>query len=106
MPKYVRPSAEESLEAAIDVLGNRVRVAIIGFLRTDGPASRRQIEDALSIRKPTLTLHLSSLIAQGVVIADPPLQDAKGRQKVEYSINETRIRELIDALLDGLSEQR
>jgi DNA-binding transcriptional ArsR family regulator len=106
MPKYVHPSADESLEAAIDVLGNRVRVAIIGYLRTNGPTGRQQLEDALGIRKPTLTLHLSSLVAHGVLVADPPLQDAKGSQKVRYSVNESRVRELIDALLDGLHELR
>ncbi len=103
MPKYVRPSALESLEAAIDVLGNRVRVAIIGCIRTHGPSTRREIEERTGVNKSTVTLNLQPLVAAGVIFTDPPAAELTGgRQHITYLVDEALLQELMGKLWDGL----
>ncbi len=103
MPKYVRPSTPESLEAAIDVLGNRVRVAIIGAIRMHGPSTRRELEERLSVNKSTITLNLQLLVASKVVFTDPPAEELLGgRQHVTYDVDEALVQELMGSLWTGL----
>jgi len=104
MPRYVRPSAEEQLEAAIDALGNRVRVAIIGHLRASGGASRAEIERAIGVAKSTVNFHLAALLELGVLSATPPLDESARGQVIDYRVDEKRLRELIDVLLASLGE--
>lgn len=99
MPRYVRPPTEQSLEAAIDVLGNRVRVAIIGYLQEHGPRERHQITAAVGAHPSTVKLHLNSLLERGVLLADPPRSEAKQGQRVEYSIASERLLQLVEALM-------
>lgn len=104
MPRYVRPFAEEQVEAAINALSNRVRVAILGHLRTSGGASRSEIEAAIGVAKSTVNFHLAALLELGVISTTPPLSDLVRGQVVQYHIVERRLRELIDVLLGSLGE--
>lgn len=103
MPKYVRPSTPESLEAAIDVLGNRVRVAIIGSIRTHGPSTRKELEERLSVGKSTVTLNLQLLVTSKVIYTDPPAEELTGgRQHITYHVDEHLLQELMGSLWSGL----
>ncbi|ONI65403.1 hypothetical protein ALI44B_00140 [Leifsonia sp. ALI-44-B] len=87
MPRYVRPLAGGDLEAVIEVLGNRVRVAILGYLRHRGPSTRKEIVDGLAVSTPTITDHLRVLVEHEAIVTDPPLELRKRGQAVTYDIN-------------------
>lgn len=106
MPRYVRPSAEENVEAAIDALGNRVRVAIIGHLRASGGASRSEIERAIGVAKSTVNFHLAALLELGVLSATPALAETVRGQVVHYTVVEQRLCDLVDVLLASLGEPK
>jgi DNA-binding transcriptional ArsR family regulator len=87
MPRYVRPNAGGDLEAVIEVLGNRVRVAILGYLRRCGPSTRKEIVDGLEVSTPTITDHLRVLVDHDAIVTDPPLEMRRRGQAVTYDIN-------------------
>lgn len=104
MPKLVRPNLEPIVEAAIDTLGNRVRVSILGFLLANGPATRSQIAAELGINVKTLQFHLTALRADGAVRVSPASeaeQDTSGRLIV-YDCDAARVRLLLRGLADHL----
>lgn len=106
MPRYVRPFAEEQVEAAINALSNRVRVAILGHLRASGGASRSEIEAATRVAKSTVNFHLAALLELGLISTTPALSDVVRGQVVEYHVVEQRLRELVDVLLGSLGEPK
>jgi DNA-binding transcriptional ArsR family regulator len=67
MPRYVRPAHDEFVEAAIDAFGNRARVAVLSYVRRQGPCTRGEIAAALSIAPPTTSNHLAALEAAGLI---------------------------------------
>ncbi len=106
MPRYVRPFTEEQVEAAINALSNRVRVAILGHLRANGGASRSEIERATGVAKSTVNFHLAALLELEIISANPALSDLVRGQVVQYRVVEPRLRELVDVLLDSLGEPK
>ena len=98
MPRYVRPSHDELVEAAIDAFGNRARVAILKHVRENGPCTRAEIATALDIAPPTTSNHLVALEAAGLIESTPPRSEARNGQWVRYEVSAARIAELYVAL--------
>lgn len=97
MPKFVQVIADAIVNAAIEVLGTQVRVAILAYLAENGPATRGQIVKAISpIGVTTVQSSLVVLVKHGAVTADPP--EAKSGQRVQYTHNPKRVAELHAAL--------
>ncbi len=104
MPRLVRPDLDPLVEAAIDTLGNRVRVVILEHLLTNGPATRAELSGALGVNVKTLQDHLTALRASGAVKAEPapePEQDASGRHVI-YSANPERVQALLRTMVEYL----
>jgi DNA-binding transcriptional ArsR family regulator len=106
VPRYVRPPQSAHLDAAIEVLGNRVRVAVIACLQGNGPSERSVIATAVGVHASTVKLHLNVLLEQGVLIADPPRATATQGQRVVYAIAPQRLTELLDALTEAVADPR
>jgi len=97
MPKFVQVIQDAAVNAAIEVLGTQVRVAVLAYLAESGPATRGQIIKALSpIGVTTVQKALAVLVGHGAVTADP--SEARTGQRVLYSHNAKRVAELHSAL--------
>jgi DNA-binding transcriptional ArsR family regulator len=64
-----------------------LHAGVIGYLRTNGPAGRAEIVRALDLPVMTVANALSSLYAGGLLLADPPLDEARQGQRVVYRVN-------------------
>lgn len=83
MPRYVKPPGmPPEVEVIIDVVGNRVRQAIIRELATHGPATTAQLQGAVRADRTTTVRHLRGLEDAGIVSADTPPSGRGGRTPV------------------------
>ena len=105
MPKYARPAHSESVEAAIEAFGNRVRVAILGTLQKDGPGTRGEIAKRIDAVEGTVQMHLRTLETGGFVFSDPPPESRKSGQRVRYSANVHEIESSLDILAKAVRGQ-
>jgi DNA-binding HxlR family transcriptional regulator len=71
VPTPARTDLPPHVERAIDILGNRVRVAILRSLVLDGPASRSELSERLNLSASLLQAHLRRLAEFGVITQDP-----------------------------------
>lgn len=94
MPKYARPAATRSVEAAIETFGNRVRVAIIGYLGDHTVADVAAIAGAIGASPATVHHHLRKLEDLGLVTTDPADPSKRNGVKIMYSRNTSALREL------------
>ena len=92
------PPCPQDVERAIDILGNRVRVAVLRSLVLDGPASRSELSQRLDLSTSLLQAHLRRLIEHGAVIQDPPGTRADHRMRV-YRANKRDIDQLLQTLV-------
>lgn len=99
MPRYVRPAQGPNVEAAIEVLGNRARAALLRFLREHGPATRGEIAEALGMSPSTTYNQLKALAAAGVILSDPPVSAETHGARVKWSVVEPRLVELLGAIV-------
>lgn len=102
MPRYVRPNLPSYLEAAIDAFGgNHVKIAVLGFLAKNGPATAAEVSDGTGVGRPSVKAHLYQLADEGVVVADPPhtlpVGDRTGR-RVKYAVVNAELQKHFDAL--------
>lgn len=107
MPRYVRPNAPASLEKAIDVFGgNHAKIAILGYLTQNGPATSAEVAEGTGLGRPTAKAHLYQLASDGVVAADPafnlPVEDRTGK-RVRYSAISDEIARHYEALGKALN---
>ena len=86
-PVISSSGGSEWLEDPIKALGNLVRAGIIGHLREHGPAARGQIADALGLPAPTVAASLQAMVHAGLLIADPPIGEARRGQRVRYTVD-------------------
>lgn len=86
----------------MDVFGNRVRVAILRSLRKDGPASRAELAERLSLSSSLLQNHLRQLEKQGVLSTNPSRSEP-GRLRRRYMIDEASVDAMLKALVESLS---
>ncbi|WP_193072772.1 ArsR/SmtB family transcription factor [Brevibacterium sp. FME37] len=102
MPKYARPAHPESVEAAIEAFGNRVRVAILGTLQKDGPGTRGEIAKRIGAVDKTVQVHLRVLEELDLVASDPPPEARKSGQRVRYRPLNANIDMLLQALTEAV----
>ncbi len=98
MPQHVRPDLPAEVEDAVSAFGYAVRVAIIGYLREHGPATRGQIAAGLNLIPRTVQFHLTGLTELGVVTRDPAPEQARRGQRTRYVLDPNRVDELHAAL--------
>ncbi len=94
MPEHVRPDLPPAVGDAVSAFGYGVRVAIIGYIHEHGPATRGQLATGLGLVPKTVQFHLTGLTALGVVIPDPPPEQARRGQRTRYEIDAARVLEL------------
>jgi ArsR family transcriptional regulator, cadmium/lead-responsive transcriptional repressor len=97
VPATVRPDLPPDTERAIDVFGNRVRVAVLASLRSDGPATRTELAARLGVSRSLLQAHMRRLVELGALRAEPPGTQADHRTR-RYRVNETEVVKLFQAL--------
>lgn len=98
MPGFVPTPFGEQVEAAIDILGNRIRVAILGHLRKNGPAQRADIAEALSIVPSSVSNQLVVLMNAGVITADVPEGHVRPGTRVRYAVVPERVAAMYEDL--------
>jgi len=93
----VNPRLSSDLAAASDILGTRLRLAILESLAQRGPASRSELSRRLEVSVDSLRLHLTLLEDENVVTVKPP-RNEPGRLLRRYSVNDDRLAEVLAAL--------
>jgi ArsR family transcriptional regulator, arsenate/arsenite/antimonite-responsive transcriptional repressor len=97
VPTPARTDLPPDVERAIDILGNRVRVAILRSLVLYGPASRSELSGRLNLSASLLQAHLRRLADFGVVTQDAPGRRSDHRKRV-YRTNKKDVDQLLTAL--------
>ncbi len=101
MPRTVHPDLPDDTERAIDILGNRVRFAIVRSLLIDGPATRTGLSDRLGVSMSLLQKHLALLEEQGAVNLSPP-RSVPGVRPRAYSVEPRTIALALSSLAESL----
>jgi DNA-binding transcriptional ArsR family regulator len=97
VPAPVRPDLSPDVERAIDILGNRVRLAVLRSLILDGPASRTELSQRLDISVSLLQTHMRRLMELKAVIQEPPGTDPDHRKRI-YRAHNRDVDQLLKAL--------
>ena len=97
VPTPARTSLPAEVERAVDVLGNRVRVAVLRSLVLEGPASRSELRERLGISSSLLQAHLRRLVEFGVIAQDAPGARSDHRKRV-YRANQKDLDRLVTVL--------
>ncbi|WP_269939239.1 ArsR/SmtB family transcription factor [Arthrobacter sp. HY1533] len=108
MPRITHPvdmAWTSNVEAAIEAFGNRGRNEIIRYLEGSGPVPRGDIVDAVSASEASVAQHLIALEKTGAIVVDIAQGRRHGRSP-RYSVDETRIKELLGAHQDYLLNRR
>jgi ArsR family transcriptional regulator, cadmium/lead-responsive transcriptional repressor len=98
VPTPARTHLPKDVERAIDILGNRVRVAVLRSLVNDGPASRSELSQRLDLSASLLQAHLRRLVEYNAVTQDAPGTRADHRMRV-YRANKKDVDQLLNALV-------
>lgn len=101
-PRVFWPDEEprsEEIDVAVNVLGNRINVAIVRFLAGRRSANMGTLQKALDINRVSLGAHLNEMEQYGVIVCDLPPEERRGRS-VNYSLNANRFEALAVALTD------
>ncbi|MEG9227257.1 ArsR/SmtB family transcription factor [Aeromicrobium sp. Sec7.5] len=101
MSTPVRPEQPEGVDRAIDMVGNRVKVAAIRSLLVDGPATQTELAERLSVQRSLLRKHLPVLEELGVVWVHPPREETDARRR-QYSIIPAELEKTLTDLRRGL----
>lgn len=94
MPKYARPVTPQPVEAAIEAFGNRVRVAIIGYLGDHAAADVSAIAAGIDVSPVTVYNHLRKLEELRLVYGNPADPTKRNGVRVMYSRDSTALRDL------------
>jgi DNA-binding transcriptional ArsR family regulator len=82
VPSVARPSdLPEDVDRAIEVFGNRVRVAILLALLDDGPATVADLTERLQLSRSIVTYHTADLERLGILDVDTPRGQAEVRRR-------------------------
>ena len=98
MPTPARTDLPPAVERAVDILGNRVRVAILRSLVLDGPASRSELSGRLNLSVSPLQAHLRRLTEFGAITQDPAGTRPDHRQRV-FRAHKKDVDQLLKALV-------
>lgn len=104
MPKIVHPIGPgwtADVDAAMQLFGNRGQNEIIRYLNGHGPVRRGEIVEAVTSSEASVATHLITLENSGVIIVDTVRGRRHGRAP-RYSVDLSRVKELIGALMDYL----
>lgn len=102
MPVFPSTPLGAHMEAAIDILGNRIRVAILGHLQEHGPAQRGEIAAALGMVPGSVSNQLTVLLEAGVVTTDPVADQIRPGARVRYVVMPEKVAGLYRALGSAL----
>ena len=102
MPTPVRPDLPPLVGDAVDVFGNRVRVAVIRSLIGEGSATRTELSRRLGLSVSLLQKHMLALEQSRVVSTDPPRSEP-GRLSRRYVLDVVKLGELRDALTSAMT---
>lgn len=94
VPRYARPLDADNVEDPIKALGSMVRAGIIGYIRNHGASTRGEIAAGTSLAVPTVAKALQALVASGMLLADPPLDQALRGQRIKYTVNDAAVSEM------------
>lgn len=86
MPRLIQPRQPPEVETAIEIIGSRIRSAIIRFLAQNGPSTSGEIGKGVNIGRPSLQVHLVALEEANAITADTPHGARHGRN-VRYEAN-------------------
>ena len=100
VPTPARTDLPKDVERAVDILGNRVRVAILRSLVLDGPASRSELSQRLNLSVSLLQAHLRRLAEFGAISQDPAGTRPDHRKRI-YRANHKDVDQLLKALLSA-----
>ena len=103
VPKIARPSLPALVEEAVEVLGARVRVAVLHALNEHGPSTKADLLRLLGGSEGNLHRHLTALETAGVVVASPSRDDEVGPVMRRYRVDQERVRLLLDALSSAVT---
>lgn len=101
MPRYVKPVLPDRVELAIEIFGNRLRLAIIAHLADHAGSDIETMAEALGSKPGTIHFQLQGLEARGVVYSDPPAGQRNGRRAL-YWRDEDAVRNLYRELGDWI----
>jgi DNA-binding transcriptional ArsR family regulator len=94
MPDPTRPANIESAEDPIDVFGGRYRAGIIGYLREHPDAGAGEIGTAIGASRMTAYRAIEELVDAGLVLADPPRDQAVRGQWIQYRVDDAAVTEM------------
>ncbi len=101
MPSYaLPPHMREDVSMAVEIFGNKARVAILGHLATLAPGekqTRGQIVEATSLEPVLVGRHLLALEELGLVEVDQPPGDRRGTRP-QYRLNRDKTEEVYTTL--------
>lgn len=103
MPRRTRPEPplSETLHDAVRAFGSAGHVAILAYLASVVRATAPEILETVPMAMVTMHRHLSELEHLGVVSADVPVGQRRGR-RVTYSLDRVRAQELLTSLGEAL----
>lgn len=104
MPESSRPSADQSDDGFSRILGVRLHVSIIAYLRSTPNETTAQIAAALGAPRPTVIKAIERLIDLDLLIADPPRDTATRGQWIRYRVNDELVTEMYLALGQAMEE--
>jgi predicted ArsR family transcriptional regulator len=79
------------MEPVINAFGNLTRVAIIGFLAQNGPATRGEVAAGLNIGVATARHNLQLLTDEGIATQDPPATEERNGMRVQYLLQQDEV---------------
>ena len=98
MPRYVKPPGmPPEVEVIIDVVGSRVRQAIIRELATRGPATTAHLQGVVEADRTTTVRNLRALEDAGIVSTDTPPAGRAGRTPV-WRLNKSVVNDYLQRL--------
>jgi DNA-binding HxlR family transcriptional regulator len=100
VPTPAQTDLPSDVERAIDILGNRVRVAVLRSLILDGPATRSELSQRLNLSVSLLQAHLRRLAEFGAITQDPAGSRPDHRKRV-YRARKKDVEQLLNALVSS-----
>jgi DNA-binding transcriptional ArsR family regulator len=98
MPRYARPAQSSLVEEAIEVLGNRARLAVVRYLLGSGPAPRGEIAAALGVSGATVYNQLRLLAQHGIAHTEPPEAIHSRGLRAQWVVDRDRLFDLYAAI--------
>lgn len=103
MPRLTRPpKMPREVEVAIELIGNRARADIVRALSTHTTLTIPEIADIIGATRPAVLGHLNRLEERGLVEADTPSGQRRGRV-VHWRVVPAEVERVGTAFLDYLA---